>query len=239
MIFIPRPLHPHVKWWLQEDNVLQGQPPHPLSHTQSNFYRCIQRRLDAHVGEHTARGTWFCSRKQVAFELSGTKCGLFDPKRVLRPLFKQNCTPSNRQHHSHYLYKQRRRHEVRPTVCPIVENTDLVLQEASDSQGSTHSWPSECGSRQAIQTGSDLPNRGISSSDSLLKHLTLALVSCKRRHEINAWLNTNVKTLDRLVQCVSLTPLPALFRRIRWLKRAKTVWPQWLFQSWHQLGINH
>ena len=26
----PSSLYPHLKWWLQEDNVLQGQPFHPL-----------------------------------------------------------------------------------------------------------------------------------------------------------------------------------------------------------------
>ena len=29
---IPESLHPHLKWWLEEDNVLQGQPLHPLKH---------------------------------------------------------------------------------------------------------------------------------------------------------------------------------------------------------------
>ena len=27
----PGSLLPHLKWWLQEDNVLQGQPLHPLT----------------------------------------------------------------------------------------------------------------------------------------------------------------------------------------------------------------
>ena len=27
----PSSLHPLLKWWLQEDNVLQGQPLHPLN----------------------------------------------------------------------------------------------------------------------------------------------------------------------------------------------------------------
>ena len=27
----PGSLHPHLKWWLQEDNVLQDQPLHPLN----------------------------------------------------------------------------------------------------------------------------------------------------------------------------------------------------------------
>ena len=27
---VPSSLHPHLKWWLQDDNVLQGQPLHPI-----------------------------------------------------------------------------------------------------------------------------------------------------------------------------------------------------------------
>ena len=29
---VPKSLHPHLKWWLEEDNVLQGQPLHSLKH---------------------------------------------------------------------------------------------------------------------------------------------------------------------------------------------------------------
>ena len=36
-ILIPTSLHPHLKWWLQEDNVLPGQPLHPLQHALQLF----------------------------------------------------------------------------------------------------------------------------------------------------------------------------------------------------------
>ena len=75
---------------------------------------------------------------QVAHKLSGTKGSLLGPKIVPRPLFKQDGAHSIGQHHSCCQHKQRR-HEVRPTVCPSVENPDLVLRETGDSQGPTHS----------------------------------------------------------------------------------------------------
>ena len=53
----PSSLHPHLKWWLQKDNVLQGQPLHPLN-MLFNPYICIKEGWGAHLGEHTARGTW-------------------------------------------------------------------------------------------------------------------------------------------------------------------------------------
>ena len=36
----PSSLHPHLKCWLQEDYVLQGQPLHPLN-MLFNPYRCV------------------------------------------------------------------------------------------------------------------------------------------------------------------------------------------------------
>ena len=37
LIPIPKSLHPHLKWLLEEDNVLQGQPVHPLKHALQIF----------------------------------------------------------------------------------------------------------------------------------------------------------------------------------------------------------
>ena len=81
--------------------------------------------------------------------------GLPGPKRV------------SRQHHSCCQHEQGRRHEIGPIVCHTVENPDLVLQEADDSQGLTHSMPTECGSRQAMQAWSDHPKRVVSLSRGL------------------------------------------------------------------------
>ena len=37
VIPIPRSLHPHLQWWLEEDNVLTGQPLHPVKHALQVF----------------------------------------------------------------------------------------------------------------------------------------------------------------------------------------------------------
>ena len=34
---LPRSLHPHLQWWLKEDNVLTGQPLHPMQHALQIF----------------------------------------------------------------------------------------------------------------------------------------------------------------------------------------------------------
>ena len=76
----------------------------------------------------------------------------------------QNGSGSNRQHHSSGLHQQGRRHEVGPTLCPTLENLDLVLRETSDSEGLTHSRPLKGSSRQTVQIGTDHPNRMVPPS---------------------------------------------------------------------------
>ena len=58
MIPIPRSLHPHLKWWLKEDNALTGQPLHTIKHALQIFTDASIEGWGAHLNEHTARGTW-------------------------------------------------------------------------------------------------------------------------------------------------------------------------------------
>ena len=58
VIPVPRSLHPHLEWWLDESNVLQGQPLHPLKHALQIFTDASKEGWGAHLGEHTARGSW-------------------------------------------------------------------------------------------------------------------------------------------------------------------------------------
>ena len=48
----------HLEWWLDESNVLQGQPLHPLKHALHIFTDASKEGWGAHLGEHTARGSW-------------------------------------------------------------------------------------------------------------------------------------------------------------------------------------
>ena len=84
VIPIPRSLHTHLKWWFQEENVLQGQPLHPLSHALQ--IRCIKRRVGCSLSGTHCKGNLVHTRKQVANKLSGTKDNLSVSKRVPRPL---------------------------------------------------------------------------------------------------------------------------------------------------------
>ena len=55
---IPRSLHPHLQWWLQEDNILTGQPLHPIKHALQIFTDALKEGWGARFNEHTVRGTW-------------------------------------------------------------------------------------------------------------------------------------------------------------------------------------
>ena len=58
VIPVPRSLHSHLRWWLEEDNVLPGQPLHPLKHALQIFTDASEEGWGAHLHEHTARRTW-------------------------------------------------------------------------------------------------------------------------------------------------------------------------------------
>ena len=58
VIPIPNSLHPHLKWWLVEDNVLTGQPLYPLKHALQIFTDSSKEGCYTHLNEHTARGDW-------------------------------------------------------------------------------------------------------------------------------------------------------------------------------------
>ena len=58
MIPLPRSLHPHLQWWLKEDNVLTGQPLHPIQHALQIFTDASKEGWGTHLNKFIARGTW-------------------------------------------------------------------------------------------------------------------------------------------------------------------------------------
>ena len=55
---LPRSLHPHLQWWLREENVLTGQPLHPAKHALQIFTDASKEGWGAHLNERIARGVW-------------------------------------------------------------------------------------------------------------------------------------------------------------------------------------
>ena len=58
VIPLPSSLHPHLQWWLEATNVLEGQPLHPTRHALQIFTDASKEGWGAHLNELTARGSW-------------------------------------------------------------------------------------------------------------------------------------------------------------------------------------
>ena len=136
----------------------------PSKACSADIYRRLKRRVGRSLKQAHCKRILVGTGKQTAYKLPGVKSSLSSFERVPRSLCRRNSTSGNRQHHGSGLYKQRRRHEVGPTVCPTVENLDLVLPATCDSKSPAHPRPSKCYGRQTIQAGSDHPDRVVPPS---------------------------------------------------------------------------
>ena len=57
VIPLSRSLHPHLQWWFKADNVLTGQPLHPIQHALQIFTDASKEGWGAHLNECIAKGT--------------------------------------------------------------------------------------------------------------------------------------------------------------------------------------
>ena len=158
----------------------------PHKTCSANLYRRIKRRVGRSLKRIHCKRVVVGAGKQAPHKLSGTQSGFPSLKRVPKSLYKQDSSSGNRQHHSCSLHKQRRRHEVGPTVCPTLENLDLVFPASSNSKSPTHPRPSKCDSGQAVQTGPDHPDGVVPPSGSFSKFMQQMAPPSDRplRHEI-------------------------------------------------------
>ena len=136
----------------------------PHKACSANFYRRIKRRVGRSLKRVHCKGVLVSAGKQAAHKSPGAKSSSLGLERVPGPMHQPNSPSGHRQYHCSGLHKQRRRHEVGPSLCPTVENLDLVFPATSNPQSPTHPWPAKCDSRQAIQTKSNHPNRMVPPS---------------------------------------------------------------------------
>ena len=186
----------------------------PHKACSANVYRRIKRRLGRSFKRAHCKGVLVSSGKQTAHKLLGTESSLFGFERVPRPLHRQNSPSAHRQYHSGGLHKQRRRHEVGPTVCPTVENLDMVFPKTSDSKSPAYPRPSKCDSRQTIQAGSDHPNRVVPPSGSLSTNMQSMAPASNRSicHEIQPQTTSVCLSSTGLPGCSSGCTYPAMGR---------------------------
>ena len=139
----------------------------PNKTCSANLYRRIKkRRVGRSLKQTHCQRVLVGAGKQAAHKLLRAKSSLSGSERVPRPLRKSNSPSGHRQYYRSSLHKQRRRHEVGPTLCSTVENLDLVFPTSSDFNSLTHPRQAKCDSRQVIKTGSNHPDRVVSPSRS-------------------------------------------------------------------------
>ena len=110
--------------------MLQGQPLHPLKHALHIFTDASKGGWGAHSNEHTARGTWPLPESKLHINCLELKTAFL----VLKEF--QNLCSGQIVLVATDIHKQGRRYEVGLTVCPSVENSDLVFKKTGDFQAS-------------------------------------------------------------------------------------------------------
>ena len=127
IIPIPGSLHVHLKWWLDPEKVLKGQPLHPLQHALQLFTDASNEGWGAHLGDYTARGLWSRSEGELHINLLELKAVLLALKQ-----FEQLCWHSGLygQHDSGCVHQQGRGYEVRLSLCSPLETPSLVQPKA-------------------------------------------------------------------------------------------------------------
>ena len=91
---LPRSLHPHLRWWLVESNVLTDQPLHPAGHALQIFTNASKEGWGAHLNEHTARGTWSLPESKL-HKLLRTQSRVSSFKTLPGPLLRQDSPGGN------------------------------------------------------------------------------------------------------------------------------------------------
>ena len=164
VIPVPRSLHPHIRWWLEESNVLPGQPLHTLKHAPHIITSASKEGWGAHLKEHTARGTWSLPESKLHINHLELKA-VFLALKEFQDLCCNNIVLVATDNTTVVTYINKEGgDEVGLTVCPTVENPVLVHQETGNSQSTSHPRPAEHDSRQAIQAWPDHSNGMVPSS---------------------------------------------------------------------------
>ena len=113
--------------------MLQGQPLHLLKYALQ-ILTDASIRGECSLGGTHCKGNLFPSRSKLHIKYLEPRRS-FGPKGVPRPLLEPYCYHSYGQYHGGCLFKEGG--YVLPSLCPTMENPDLVLQEKGSSL--THS----------------------------------------------------------------------------------------------------
>ena len=98
----------------------------PIKTRTANLYRRVQGRVGCSSWRTYHKRFLVGTREQTPHKLSGVKGSLSSSQGVPACLYGQNCPGGHGQYNSGSLHQQGGGHAVRPTLCPSMENLDLV-----------------------------------------------------------------------------------------------------------------
>ena len=155
LIPLPKSLHAHLRWWLDPNKVLKGQPLHPLCHALQLFTDTSNEGWGAHCKRPLVQ-----VRRRLAHKPSRAQSGFVGPETVRAFVLGSDHPGLHRQHNSGFL--QGGRYEIRLCLCPPLETPVMVQQETNSVTGQTHSESPKSHCRQTVQTQTGDSDRVVS-----------------------------------------------------------------------------
>ena len=164
---VPKSLHRHQRWWLQEDNVLVCQPLQPVQHARQLFTEISNEGWGAYLGDFTAKGLW-------SFPESKLHTNFLEVKAVMLALkhFEHLCRDQIVLIASDNMtviacINKGRRNEISFSLCPSLETLVMVQPEEHCPTDPPYTRQVDCYSGQAFPTQPSYPDRMVSSLGNL------------------------------------------------------------------------
>ena len=155
----------HGEWWLDQQNVLQGEFLHPSGHEKLIFTYVSNAGWGAHSGQDSTGGLSSHLEKHLRINLLEMKA-VFLALQFFKKT-KQSSPHRLRQHLSGGIHQQTGPHSISRTLWPNVENPNMVQSEQCDTQSTTHPRITQCNSGRPLQEEPDPINRMVPLSTNL------------------------------------------------------------------------
>ena len=202
---IPREGNPNSKVLAPTFTIVAGRKERtqrptitPNKACSANFTDPSKEGRGAHLNEHTARGTLLLPESKLHINYLELKA-VFLALKEFQSLCSNSIVLIATDNTTVVSYINKEGGMRSGTLCPAVENPDLVYQKPGYPQSPTHSRLAECGSRQAIKARPDHPEW------SLLPEVFQAICSRWHRPPIDLFAT---KFNNKLPQFVSPVPDP-------------------------------
>ena len=144
----------HGEWWLDPQNVLQGEYLQPRKHKKLIFTDASNAGWGAHLGQNSTGGLCSLTEKHLHINLRN-EGGSSGSAILLDRLQKQSSPYCLRQHLGGGLYQQTGWHKVSRTLCSNVENPHLVSTKQCHTQSNTCTVFTQCNGGRPFKEESD------------------------------------------------------------------------------------